>query len=42
MIEEANEGAQRQLRNRGYKNIPRKLVFREDAGPEIAELSKKG
>lgn len=41
MVEDANEGAQRRLRDLGYRNVPKRLVFREDADPEIHELSKK-
>jgi len=41
MVQDANEGAQRQLRNLGYRNVPKRLVFREDADPEIKELTQK-
>lgn len=41
MVADANEGAVRALRNLGYRNVPRRLVFREDATAEISELQRK-
>jgi hypothetical protein len=41
MVADANEGAQRRLRELGYRNVPKRLVFREEADAEITELSHK-